>query len=74
MLEVELGGVRYGFAEGLQTLRTLRREHPKIVAEGKGILGFLRVLFVNSLSFAFADFSSLKNKRCLFALTFSPSI
>jgi hypothetical protein len=41
VFEVELGGVPHGFAEGLQTLRTLRREHQKIVAKGEGILAFL---------------------------------
>ncbi len=41
VFEVELVASHLDLRKGLQTLRTLRREHPKIVAEGEGILAFL---------------------------------
>jgi hypothetical protein len=43
--------------------RGSEQEHPR---------AFLSRLLRQFLSFAFADFSSLKNRRCLFPLTFSP--
>jgi len=71
-MELLSASIPYGFAEGLQTLRTLRCEHPKIVAEGKGILAFLARLVCQLLELRLRGLFVYKKQTLPLRVDFQP--